>query len=202
MKRLYIIRHGESKWNELGRVQGQKDIELTEKGQLQALKVANKLKNTDFEYIYSSDLNRAYNTAKIISDKLSTELIQIEDLREINFGDWQGLTLEEIEKKNNKDYYTWRNTPHNLTIPKGESLIKVQERAMGFINKLHEKHKGKNILLVSHGVVIKVILLGLLDLDLSNYRKLSISNCGLTIVEFINNKPQIKCMNERITLED
>ncbi|MBS4536252.1 histidine phosphatase family protein [Clostridium sp. D2Q-14] len=198
MNKLYLIRHGETIWNKIGIIQGQADISLTKKGEKQAFLVSNKLKDANIRHIYSSDLNRAYDTAKIIAKNLDISVSKKEELREINFGAWQGFTIKYIKKAYNKEYEIWRNEPYLLTIPKGESLIKVQERVMRFINRLDESHKYNNILIVSHSVVIKVIILGLLDLDLVTYRKFSISNCGLTIIEFIEKRKVIKCLNERI----
>lgn len=202
MKKLYIIRHGESKWNKVGKIQGQENIKLTKKGELQALMVADRIKNDNINHIYSSDLNRAYSTAKIIGTRIGINIEPQKKLREINFGDWQGLTLREVEERHNNEYFVWRKTPHLSTIPKGESLVAVQERAMNFIQELHKKHVEENILLVAHGVVIKVIILGLLDLDLSNYRKISINNCGLSIIEFKEGRPVIRCLNERTIVEE
>ncbi len=128
MKKIIITRHGQTNWNLIGRIQGQKDIELNEVGIEQAKKLALKLSKEKIDIIYTSDLKRSYQTAKIISDTIKTNIIIDKNLREIHFGNWQGLTLSDIKKDFNQEYIIWRTEPHKLNLPGAEKLIEVQER--------------------------------------------------------------------------
>lgn len=196
MNRLYLIRHGESEWNILDKVQGQFNTSLTQKGIAQANLVAKRLINEKIDVVYSSDLDRAYNTAKIIADTIGMKVNKLQDLREIKFGIWEGLSSTEIKEKYMKEHIIWRTEPHKLQLPEAEKLIEVQERMLKGVNELIKKHDDKNILIVSHGSAIKALILGILDIDLSNYNKIAISNTGLSIIEYREYSPVIKVLND------
>ena len=163
MAKLYLLRHGQSEWNILNKVQGQQNTALTEKGIEQAQKAAIRLIKENIDVIYSSDLKRAYQTAEVIGDKLSLEVNTLCGIREMNFGTWEGLPIETIERDHLDHYKTWRTAPHEITFVDGENLAKVQERALAAVNKIISETSHKNILLVSHGTAIKSLIL-----DLSN----------------------------------
>lgn len=196
MNRLYIVRHGETVWNTLKKTQGMLDSALTQKGIKQANKLANRLLDEEIDYIYASDLSRAYDTAKIIAKKLNLEVKTDKNLREMNYGDWQGLTKEELEKKYPEKLTIWRSKPHTITIDGAESLIQVQERTLEVVNRLKKIHKNKNVLLVSHGSSIKSLILGILGVDLSHYRKLAQDNTAINIIEFRDYTPVITLLND------
>lgn len=196
MIRLFLVRHGESEWNILNKVQGQKDTALTDNGIRQAEKLAERLKKESIDFIYSSDLKRAYDTAKIVGDKLGLKVNKLEGLREINFGCWQGLSINEIKEKFREEHLIWMTKPHVLDLPGGETLISLQERVLKAVNSIIKRHEGKNILLVSHGAAIKTLILGILDIDVSNYRKISLDNVGISIIEFREHNPVIKVLND------
>ncbi|HHT51451.1 MAG TPA: histidine phosphatase family protein [Eubacteriaceae bacterium] len=184
MTRLFIIRHGETLWNREKRAQGIQNIALTENGKLQGKYLAERLAKEKIDYIYSSDLSRAYKTAKIIGDNINKPVLILPELREMDFGLWEGLTIDDIKLKFRDHYNSWENSPHTVQIPQAETLIQVQERAMKSIMNIINKHKNKNIVLVSHGVTIKTIILGLLDIDLSNYRKIRQDNTAVNIIDY------------------
>lgn len=196
MTTLYLLRHGQSEWNILNKVQGQEDTELTEIGIEQANKAAERLKYENIDIIYSSDLKRAYNTAEIVGDKLDLEVNKLNGIREINFGVWQGLDLDTIKKEHGEDYKLWRTEPHKLNIENAENLQTLKERVIGDVQKLISENPNKKILLVSHGAAIKALILGILDIDISKYNKITIGNVGLSIIEFREFSPVIKVLND------
>ena len=97
--KLYIIRHGTTKWNVERRLQGRKDSELTEEGIKRAIMLRDRLQDVDFDMIYSSPLNRALETAKIIKGQRNIEIIIHKSLCELDFGNWEGMQISEIERK-------------------------------------------------------------------------------------------------------
>lgn len=196
MTTLYILRHGQSEWNVLNKVQGQENTQLTEEGVRQAHKAAERLIGENIDMIYSSDLSRAHDTAKIVADKLNLEVETLCGIREINFGIWQGLDLETIKKDHGDHYNLWRTEPHRLSLEKGETLSIVQERVLKDTNRLVSENPGKKILLVSHGTAIKTLILGLLDIDISKYNKITIGNTGISIIEFREFSPVLKLLND------
>ncbi|KXZ39879.1 probable phosphoglycerate mutase [Alkalithermobacter thermoalcaliphilus JW-YL-7 = DSM 7308] len=196
MNTFFIVRHGETEWNISGKTQGQGDSKLTDKGREQAYKLGKKLLDYNIDFIYSSDLGRTKETSQILADILGVKVAYLETLREINFGKWEGLTIDEIKSEYEKIYTIWRNEPHNAIIPDGENLSVLKERIYNEIINLNKKHKSSNILIVSHSMSIKVLLLSLLGSDLSNIYRIKQDNTALNIVQFKDYGPVIVKLND------
>lgn len=193
---LYLVRHGETDWNKENRCQGCIDIELNKDGILQAEAAAKRLSAENIDIIYSSSLKRAYTTAEIINKSLSVDLIKNESLNEINFGEWEGLTFDEMRRQSQYDYDKWRFTPHLVNFPGEGSLKNVQDRAMKFVNDIIDKNNGKNILIVSHGGVLKLIVLGVLGIGLEAYSKFYIINASLSIIVVDDKRAYLRTLND------
>ena len=183
MTKIFLIRHGLSEWNKLNKIQGQKNTILTELGEKQAAHMGNRLIEENIDIIYSSDLKRAYDTAKIISNIINKPLISSEAIREINFGQWEGLNTEELQEKYRDEYLTWTKEPDKLNMDGAETLEDLKHRGMKYIDHIVKENQNKNIAIVSHGVMLKVIILGLLGVDMSHYKNISLNNVSLSIVE-------------------
>ncbi|SDK48484.1 histidine phosphatase family protein [Natronincola ferrireducens] len=196
MKKLYVVRHGETNWNLEGRTQGIKDSQLTDDGLLQAQLLAKRLIEEKIEVIYSSCLLRAKSTAEIISKILKLPYYCDKNLNEMNFGQWEGLTNEQILKLYPSELKTWRNYPHETCIPSGEKLISVQRRIVEFVENVLKNTKEKNILIISHSTIIKLLLLNVLNMDICNYYRLKQENCCINIIEFRNYGPVLLKYNE------
>ncbi len=159
--KLFLVRHGETKWNHENRLQGQKNSPLTEKGLKQIKEMALFFSEIEIDFIYSSPLERAKQTAEEIAKLKKKEIVFFEELREISFGIMEGLTKEEIHgifpglwEKRHEDKFHFR-------IPEGESYFDLTRRAEKFLKKLKEMHSEKNhesILVVSHGCMTRAIL--------------------------------------------
>jgi len=183
LTRLFLIRHGQSEWNKLNLIQGQKNTILTDLGKRQAMSLGHRLESENIDTIYTSDLSRAYTTAKIISDIINKPLVSSEFLREINFGPWEGLSIQKIRDDYSYEYSIWNKEPHKLNMNGAETLKALQERSMGYINDIIYNNKGKNIAIVSHSATLKAIILGLLSINISHYKNISLSNVSLSIIE-------------------
>ena len=183
MTKLYLIRHGQSEWNELKKIQGQINTNLTKHGKDQAKMLANMLIDENIDVIYTSDLNRAKDTAKTISEKINKPLIYSEFLREIKFGIWEGLTISEVEDRYKDQYLIWNKSPDELILDNAETLQILKDRVMNWINLILLENKEKNIAIVSHGTTLKVLMLSLLGIPLCHYKNFSISNVGLSVIE-------------------
>ena len=193
---FYIVRHGQTNWNILGKTQGHGNSDLTPKGENQALELSKAIKEYPINYIYSSDLGRAVQTAEIIGSTIGVDVIQTPSLREMGFGDWEGLLIEEIKKDHAKTYETWRNQPHLVNIPNGETLHIIKERTDNFIKGLNEKYDNKHILLVSHSVTVRVMLLSFLNSGVENIYRIKQDNTALNIVEYRDYGPVVIKMND------
>ena len=193
---IYLVRHGQTNWNILGKTQGHGNSNLTEKGINQAKDLAESMIKYPIDYIYSSDLGRAVETAEIIANKFDKEVITTPALREMGFGEWEGLLIKEIQENYADIYKTWRNQPHLADIPNGETLHIIKDRVDAFIKELNEKYDNKHILLVSHSVTVRVMLLSFLNSGMENIYRIKQDNTALNIVECRNYGPVIIKMND------
>ncbi len=200
---LYLTRHGETIWNRLGKTQGIQDTSLTDLGRIQAKKLGQQLKkNNNINAIYCSDLLRARETAEIIGKEISIEPTSSPLLREVAFGNWEGLSIPEIEEQYPGQLARWRN---ELTFAPegGESLLAVQDRIVSFIKMIKEKHQNSddNILIVSHAATTKVIILSLIGIPLSLLTHFKISQASLSLLNVQQDGSSIIYLNDTCHLE-
>lgn len=194
---FYIVRHGQTNWNILGKTQGHGNSDLTHKGEEQAKELAESLcKNHNIDYIFSSDLGRAVQTAQILGKSLNIQVNETPALREMGFGKWEGLLIDEIKNEYADVYKTWRNEPHLVNIPEGETLHVIKERVDNFISELNKKYDNKHILLVTHSVTVRVMLLSFLNSGMENIYRIKQDNTALNIVEYRDYGPVIIKMND------
>lgn len=174
------MRHGETDWNAAEVFRGRADVGLNETGRRQAELLGEYLKKEKIEFIYSSPLKRAVDTAGAIARHQALKVNPVENLIDFNFGDWQGLSLRDVQQKYPELYRDWRDTPEQVTIPGGESLEDVLRRAVPFIEDAVMRCGEGRIVFVSHRIVIKVLVCALLGIDLSYFWKIRIDVGGLT----------------------
>ncbi len=185
---IYLIRHGETDWNIDLKVQGQKDIPLNDNGINQAQILSDYFENIPIEAIYSSNLIRAYETAKIISKKISKDIIVIPQLQEINMGQWEGNLWDDLKIEYKDFIHNWENNLENIPIPDGESYGQVQKRILKAFRKIVDNHDlNSQIIIVSHGIAIKVLISYLIGLGIQNVHRFSIDNASISIIE-VNDK--------------
>lgn len=160
-KKIYIFRHGETDWNREGRFQGHSDIPLNDTGRSQAQALIPLLKKHTVEVIVSSDLSRAWETAKIVSNTLDIPLLMDSDLREAHLGEAQGLLFDEIEKKFGPQHLKrWRSslpTDADIAYTGGETGKQVTERAFRALSRLIWLEDFHKIGVSTHGGVIRRI---------------------------------------------
>lgn len=174
MTTFFIVRHGETEWNIQGRVQGHGDSPLTVNGELQAKKVADKLRSIHFDLAFSSDLLRAKRTAEIIAKEHNLEVATTELLREKNFGTYEGASYAAFRAFDN--LFETLNETEKFTF-KGHESIESDEEIVGrFITFLRETaltHLDKTILVGTHGAMMRVLLV---HLGYGTYKQLSYSS--------------------------
>ena len=193
---IYIVRHGQTEWNLLGKTQGHGNSDLTPKGIEQAELLADSMTKYPIDYIYSSDLGRAYQTAEIIGNKLNIEVERTEALREMNFGTWEGRIIKDIIEEDPELYKMWRNEKQKKKIPQGETLSQIKERTDAFIKEINEKYDGKHIVLVTHSLCARIMLLSFLDSDVKNIYRINQANTALNIIELRDYGPVVMKMND------
>lgn len=177
---ILLIRHGETEWNASGRFQGSKDISLAQEGIIQAKFLKERLQ-CDFDGVYTSPLSRAMETAEIICEGTSLKPIIENEIREIEFGHWEGLTINEIRDQYPKEFNFWRTDEENADLMGGDlSLRKASHRAKEAILRIANENKGKKVIIVAHGGIIKAGLIGLFDWKMTMYHKLNLGNTAIT----------------------
>lgn len=149
---VYLVRHGATEWNVDKRAQGQADIPLNDKGRLQALDVAKQLCNFEIGAVYSSDLQRAVDTARPIATALGLEVVTDPAFREIDQGEWTGLPVHEIARRWPE---LWGAARHYNPRPGGESPRQVRERALDGLKRAVESGPRAGLVVVSHGGTIR-----------------------------------------------
>ena len=194
---VLLIRHGETEWNTLGKFQGCTDIDLSEEGIKQAGLLNNRLKG-NFDYIYTSPLSRAFETANILASDTNKEVIVAPEIREINFGEWEGLTVHEIAEKYPEVFKAWRTDKKESYICGGDSSIhNATNRAKKCILDIVSKHKGEKIAIVAHGGIIKAALIGIFGWDMTMYHKMALGNTCINTLTFNDGlKPALVGLND------
>jgi broad specificity phosphatase PhoE len=179
MTEIIIARHGETALNAAEVFRGRVDAALNETGLKQAALLAGYLSNLEIEALYSSPLRRAVQTAEAIGERCELKVNVELRLTDLDFGQWQGLSLQEVREKYGELYPLWENEPEQIRMPGGESLSDVRERVIPLVNDLLDRHAGR-VMLVSHRVVNKVLLCALLGLDNSHFWNIQQDTCGVT----------------------
>jgi alpha-ribazole phosphatase len=182
--KLFLIRHGQTDWNLNRRFQGQSDVPLNETGRQQANALAKRLSSQTFDAVYSSDLQRATETAKICRSDWQSDLRQDPRLREVNFGDWEGLTYTEIKEKYPDSLATWERDVYSSSPPNGETLADLAQRVQSFLDDLPQKHNDQTILVVAHGGVLQVMICLALKLSPTMYWQFYLSTASLSRISF------------------
>ncbi|MBU1998803.1 MAG: histidine phosphatase family protein [Candidatus Omnitrophota bacterium] len=190
--KILLIRHGSTDWNAQQRYCGFLDVELNNKGRLQARRLKKRLSVENVDKVYSSDRLRAIETAKIIFPEDVIHLV--EDLKEISFGIFEGLTYKEILKKHPQNYKKWVADPFNTAIPQGESLNIFKKRVLKAFNKVSKEHAGKSIAIVCHGGVTSVLINSVLKAN--DFWKYVPDSASLSILEKENSKFKLSLFND------
>jgi len=195
---LILIRHGETIWNKEGRVQGLSDIELSDVGLNQARKLALSIQDLNIKAIYSSPVKRAYQTAQIINEIHNAPIFLEPGLVEMDQGDFEGLTFQELKTCEKDFLQRWMKDPAAVTMPNGESLAGLQKRAWSVVANIIDKTE--DALIVSHNFTIAAILCRIQNISLSQFRKVCVSTASKTVVSFQNGSASIDVLNDRTHL--
>lgn len=161
--RVYLVRHGETEWNATRRAQGQADIPLNDAGRAQAADAVAGLDGVDLVAVYSSDLSRAVDTARPIAEARGLVVETDPAFREVDQGEWEGLTTDEIRRRWPK---LWGPARHFSARPGGESPEQVQGRALAGLARTVERHPSDAVAIVSHGGTIRWLAAHALGYDM------------------------------------
>lgn len=189
---IYLVRHGQTKWNVEHKLQGHQDSPLTELGIKQAQWLGESIQDEQIDIIYSSSSLRARRTAELIRDLKGIDIIESNDLREINLGIWEGKSQEEVKELYPEQFHYFWHDPEKFNVQSSETFQDVSKRA---INKLHQIisiNQGKSILIVTHAVVVKLIMAYFEDRHMKDiWNPPYIHPASLCKIELVMNKSDI-----------
>jgi broad specificity phosphatase PhoE len=180
MLEIILARHGETDWNAAEVFRGRIDVELNETGMKQAELLGAYLSEAKIDALYSSPLKRALKTAEVIAGYQALEVNIMGGLIDFDYGEWQGLSHQEVKDRYQELYAQWLSHPELVRMPAGESLEDVRKRVMVLLSDITGGYCEGRVVLVSHRVVNKVLICALLGLDNSHFWSIRLDTCGIT----------------------
>jgi alpha-ribazole phosphatase len=207
--RLLLVRHGQTAWNADGRFMGQMDIPLNDKGLLQSEAVGRRLAMERPQAIYTSDLQRARQTAEQIHQAIAESLapdppppLVIDPrLREMSFGEWEGFNYQQIEADQPEALRAWEEDFQSYTPRGGENAAQMFERVFAAHVQISERHPEATVILVAHGGSLQALLTHLLGLPIDRMWQFHMSNTGLSEVNLYSAGAVLNLFNDTCHLE-
>ncbi len=209
---VHIIRHGETIWHSHNRYAGISDIPLNQRGHEQASALTTWASSANLDAVISSQMNRAKNTAEPLAKAAGLTLTTEEDLREVDFGDGEGLTAEEMSQRFPAQRRAFISSPARVALPNGESGVDALARAIPVVLEHLRKPSIENVVFVIHSTLGRLLMCDLLGLNLDNYRQIfpSLTNCFVSTLkiakpqeqESISGKAGLVALNVGPTLAD
>ena len=193
-----LVRHGETGWNRSGRIQGHTDVPLNEHGRRQVTMLAKRLAGCNFSAVYASDLSRATESAGTIVEGRESSIETDSDLREFSYGEWEGLTLKEIEARYPKILSQRMGAGRNaFAAPGGEDSAQVLDRVRRFYASAVKRHDdSEDILIVAHGGSLRALLVCLLDLTYDYFWRFRVDCGSLSVIDNQLNVRVLKLWND------
>jgi broad specificity phosphatase PhoE len=199
---IILVRHGQTEWNRVERFRGRFDIPLNQMGRDQAKKTAVRITaKWRPSVIYTSPLSRAQETADIIAQFCQLTAQPHQGLIDIDYGKWLGLTPDEAEKTWPEAVLNWFDHPEKAEIPNGEGLLDVRLRISETLTQICNQHFDKDIVLVSHTVINRLLVMNALNIDNRFFWRLHQDACAINILERENNAFNLVSMNDTCHLE-
>jgi len=197
MTTIVLVRHGQTAWNRLERFRGQADVPLDATGLAQAEATARAVAvRWRPAAIYSSPLSRAMRTAEAIAASFGLDVQPHPGLLDINYGQWQGLTPEEVGRRWPEELRLWYEEPWRARIPGGESLAEVQARGFAAIEEIAARHDGDCVVAVAHTVMNRLILLAAMGLGLERFWRLRQETCAMNVLKAERGEFTIALLND------
>jgi alpha-ribazole phosphatase len=212
--KVYLIRHGETEGAEARRYKGHIDVPLSQNGIEQMKRLAQflsseELKNESTEEtsdlprfrsyapraVYCSDLSRAKKSAEIISRPFGLQPVETPELKERNFGIWEGMSFDEIRESYPREFDAWAGNPLKFKPMQGESTLEVRERGLSALKTILEKHKNESVAVVAHGGTNRIVLCEALGMPLENIFRIEQDFGALNIIEYYDSNAVVTLMN-------
>jgi len=209
MTRIILVRHGQTEWNRVERFRGRADVPLNETGLAQAKATGQRVASDaslseewQLVAIYSSPLSRAVKTAEAIAQHFNLPVQVHPGIADIDYGQWQGLTPDEVKARWPEIHHAWYNAPHTARIPGGETLQDLRARGMAAVNELAARHAGQTFVMVGHTVINRIILLGVLGLGNDHFWRLKQDTCAINVFEVDGGEFTLASLNDTCHLRE
>ena len=176
MTTIYLVRHGITRANKENRFAGRTDEELLAEGIEQMLLVGERLNESGITSVYCGPAKRTVQSAQVLGSLFNVPCSPLHELDEINIPHWDGLTKDEIRQQYNEEYPTWLNNPETFRLPGCETLKQVQKRAVLAVARMLAQQNSGNLLLVSHLIVLRCLVLYFRELEIKDFRSIKIDN--------------------------
>jgi broad specificity phosphatase PhoE len=197
MTKIILVRHGQTEWNRVERFRGRVDVPLNEVGLAQAKATGCRVaEEWQPSAVYSSPLSRAVKTAEAIARHFNIAVQTHPGLIDLDFGQWQGFTPEEVRQRWPELAHAWYTTPHVVQFPDGENLDVVRERAMSTVKELSSLHSDQTIVLAAHTDINRIILLGIQGLGNERLWRLRQDNCAINVFEYDHGEYTLTSLND------
>ena len=183
MGKWLIVRHGETEWNRNGCIQGQADTPLSDEGRAQAAALAATLRDVQIDRAFSSDLSRARETAMIVIGDRKTPVLTTGDLRELNFGRWEGRLTAELAVQEPELFTAWHTGNPDFAAPEGESVREMAARIEKFVAERKEGMLAGTSLIVAHGGSVRCLLCVMLGIPLAAVGRFNVARASLSVLE-------------------
>jgi len=200
LTRLLLVRHAQPKDDAQGRCYGTLDIGLSARGQRHAQLLARTLDRVPLAAIYTSPRQRAVATASPLASMHGLTPIVDDALRELDFGDFEGQTYDEIASRHPDLYRQWMETPTLVKFPGGENYPRLRVRALAAVEAIRGRHDGETVAIVSHGGVLRAMLAGCLSIPDEAIFRIDQSYGAISIVDWIDSVPLVRLLNAQPTM--
>lgn len=201
--RLILVRHGETEWNRVERFRGRADVSLNPTGLAQAEATARRIRaGWQVTAVYCSPLSRAAATARAIAALFRLAATPIQDLIDIDYGEWQGKSPEEVRSLWPDLLSAWYEKPHTVRIPGGESLEDIRTRSGRAVRQIAAQHREGSVVVVAHTVINRVILLEILNLGNDRFWRIRQDTCAINEMELDGGEMTLVSMNDTCHLAD
>jgi broad specificity phosphatase PhoE len=201
--KLILVRHGETVWNQERRIQGgSSDTPLSEVGKQQANRLGLALKDTEIDAIYSSPLSRAFDTAKAIADYHNLT-VQVEpDLREMEVGELEGVSITDLGTSFGQFLLNWRQGMGTEKLPGGESIVELADRVWTRVQSIINNHDHGNVVVVSHFFTCVATICKALGWPITTIERLRVQTGSMSVIDFANGQPRLVSLGDTCHLKE
>ncbi len=198
---IFLVRHAQTNSNLSHFYTGWSDEDLNDAGYTQTHRLALRLDSLPITSVYTSPLRRAYSTAQILCQPHKLEPKVLEELIDIRFGDWQGLRVDEINRRWPELWQQWRADPSRMTFPNGEGFSAVIDRAVRALQGIVDASQSQQVVVVTHHFIVKVLVAHVLGVPNNLYRNFVVSAASLSVIQTVNGGFRLVRLNDTWHLE-